>query len=66
MLTYLTSKMTDFNKAKANGEIEKEIEVYPSKNILFCGNGIFEFANAKELDAIINREAQKDKWGGAE
>ena len=58
-------RFADFKAAKESGEIIREIEVYPSKSVLFCGNGIFEFSDTKELDLIVNRELSKENWGGA-
>ncbi|WP_394954103.1 hypothetical protein [uncultured Helicobacter sp.] len=50
----LQSKTTTFEKAKAAGEITQELEVYPSKNILVCGEGIYEYESEHELSGLIS------------
>ncbi|MGX2983451.1 hypothetical protein [Helicobacter sp. 23-1045] len=59
-LKYLKSKTTTFECAIQSGEISKEIEIYPTKNILFCGNGIFEFGDVVELDCILKEQISKE------
>ncbi|WP_394950803.1 glycosyltransferase family 61 protein [uncultured Helicobacter sp.] len=50
----LQSRTTTFEQAKAEGEIIQDIEVYPSKNILVCGNGIYTYKDTSELDELVN------------
>lgn len=50
----LQSRTTTFEQAKVEGEIIQDIEVYPSKNILVCGNGIYTYKDTSELDELVN------------
>ncbi|WP_394986307.1 hypothetical protein [uncultured Helicobacter sp.] len=50
----LRSKTTTFEKAKAVGEITQELEVYPSKTILVCGEGIYEYESERELSGLVS------------
>lgn len=50
----LRSRSTTFEKAKAAGEITSEVEVYPSKHIIVCGNGIYEYRDECELENLTH------------
>ncbi|WP_394908983.1 hypothetical protein [uncultured Helicobacter sp.] len=50
----LQSKTTTFEKAKKMGEITQEVEVYPSKTILVCGEGIYEYESERELSGLVS------------
>lgn len=50
----LQQKTTTFEKAKKMGEITQEVEVYPSKTILVCGEGIYEYESERELSGLVS------------
>lgn len=57
----LERRRASFKQALESGEMSREILVSQAQNLLICGNGIFPYADERELGALL-----KSRLGGGQ